>query len=421
MPTTEPLHPALTEADSATETFFEAANEAIEAARNAPLNPLSEKLSAVKPVVKTESPSTQPNAPTPPPSGTSPQTTAKPAKIPGPPAPTADTPAPAASDEGNRASASSLPQPAVTDVPGPDDYRPGKGGAENWKKLHSVVAHWEQVAREQEKQLAALKAAPPVTKPVADPEITKRLDTLQAERDNLLARLEAVAVEKSPRFEAAFKPRVEAALAQAKAAVGPDRAKMVEEILSLPESSWRDQQLETILSDLGPGIRGAKLAQAVADLDRITTERQQLASRGSDLYKQWQSEEQAAFTRQQQEREATAAQVFTSELTNWQQQGYLKDEQDIALAKSVFSGQADFTDAARASIWAVVGPKLAAQSMAASKRVTELEAELAKFRSVQPTATGGSDTTLQHTDDLPDNIGYGDAIGRLVQQQGLLR
>lgn len=422
-----PIHPAFADADAAREDMLQQASDYFESARTAKLNPIADKLSAAKANAASETDATSSRPPAsgdaakskPSTGNTSPtSTTADAAKIPGPPSMTPQK-APDSEAAKESASPSQLPAPDLTGVPGPNEYSTKKVVRENWEKLHAAKDHWQKQAEELSKRLETAQTAPKANG--ADPETIKRLETLQSERDNLLARLEAVAVEKSPRFEAAFKPRQEAAIAQAKAAVGPEKAKFIEDVLAMPEGVYRDQQLDAILGDLGPGVRGAKLAQAVADLDRVAAERHAMASRGSDIFKQWQSEEQAAIAKQQHERESQATSIFNSELSAWRDAGYLKNDQEAALAKAVFSGQADYQDAARASIWAVVGPQLASQSMAHQRRIGELEAELTKLRSVQPNAAPDAGSQMAQGDEIPQGSSYSDAIARLVQQSGFLR
>jgi len=414
MPTTteEPLHPQFAEHEVAREEFLAEAAQVFED-RRTPINPIADKLSAAaqpptqskpdKPAQKEEVPAA---------SSTDKGTPAKAGKIPGPPA----VPENAAVG----ADSTSPAQPAVADpdegIPGPDEYRGGKGFVENWKKLHEAKSHWKKEAMTLKQQLEQAKQSNGQhANGAPDPEVTKQIAAMQSERDNLLARLEAVAVEKSPRFEAAFKPRMEAAIALAKSAVGPERAKEIEAVLGLPEGNYRDEKLDSMLHEIGTGMRGSKLTQAVAELDRISAEKQALSSRGSELYKQWQSEEQANHTRQQQERQRQALTTFDDEVKAWSS---IVNEDDINTARQVFNGQADLSDAARASLWAVAGPKIASQARALNQRIAELEAELSKYRSVQP-GKGNAGGKPQVEDEIPEGTSYADAIARMVQREGI--
>lgn len=429
----EPIHPSLADHETANEAFFTEAAEIFEA-RRAPLNPIADKLSQA--ALGTNPPRAnqdQSNA-------SSPRSPASQTAAPTASQNAADAPAPgkipgiamleAKPGEGAAAesqSASNQPQSAPAPdpdegVPSLEDYKGNKATSENWKKLYGSKEQWKKQANELRQKLEQIQRQPQNQNgAAANPEIEKAFKALQSERDNLIARIEAIAVEKSPRFEAAFKPRVEAAISQAKAAVGSDKAKRVEDILNLPESAYRDEQIDAILQEIGSNFRQSKLTQAVAEIDRVNAERHALASRGSEIYKQWQADEQRDMQRQRQEREQQAIRTFDTELQGWQQAGYLKDEKEASVARDVFIGKGDLEDAARASMWAVVGPKLASSSMEKDKRIRELEAELAKFRSVQPgrETSGGNAPTA--SDDIPSDAGYGEAIGRLVQQAGYLR
>lgn len=425
----EPLHPALAEHDANREAFLSEANEIFQA-RAAQLNPLAEKISqATRPPSEQETPKTD---------ATSPRSQAQPkadastsnvpttpnvaasssGKIAGPPNAVADKEW-AADSSALQPQSPSLPEHDA-DIPGPDDYQGGKGFTSNWKKLHAAKDAYKQEVKKLQQQLEQVQRNGVNGKQNGQPdqaEFAKQLQAIQAERDNLMARLEAVAVEKSPRFEAAFKPRVDAALAQARNAVGPDRSKRVEEILALPEGNYRDEQLEAIAGEIDNTFRRNKLVSAVAELDRVSEERRSLASRGSELYKQWQTEEQQNIQRKHQEDTQRALGTFDSEAQAWK---HIITPDDETMARNVFIGNADLSDAARASLWAVAGPKLAKQSMEKDQRIKELESELAKFRSVQP-GTGNAGGTPQASDDMPTDIGYGEAISRIAQQAGLLR
>jgi len=322
--------------------------------------------------------------------------------------------------------------PAKDATPAPDpfadvprEYPTGKVTSKNWTRLHEKIDFYESqatAARKEAEELRAKLAGGDGSTP-ASPEIAARLATIQQERDALQARLEAVAVERSPRFEAAFKPRQEAAIAQARAAVGPAQADRVAALLAMPESSYRDEQIDTLVSELGGGMRSAKLTQAVADLDRLAAERSNLAAKGADLWKTWTAEESAARDRQQAERTATANATFDSELASWRTSNLVNDA-DIATARSVYSGQVELKDAANAAMWAVVGPKLAQAASADRARVAELESELAKLRRVQPNAaadSGGPAPAVSDDDESDASLSFMDRVAKQAVAQGFLR
>lgn len=315
--------------------------------------------------------------------------------------------------------------PDFSDIP--RDYTPGGIRGVNWNKLHAKADHYEALSVERNQQIENLRAELEAAKSASAngtpaPEVAQQLQTLQAERDALQARLEAVAVERSPRFEAQFKPRREAAIAQAKAAVGPTEAPKLEALLAMPESSYRDEQVEALLSSLPP-LRATKLTQAVADLDRLAAERNALASQGSELWKTWTAEEAAARDRANQERSATATRTFEAELKEWQQAGIEFSKEELENARSVYSGKGStLQDASRASFWAVKGPQVAQQANELAARVAELEGQLTKLRGTQPgvgASGSGALPSASDDDDDPSVTSYADRIAKAALRGGV--
>lgn len=401
----------MSEMETEAAEFFAARSEAQNKGDTA-LNPVAPALE--KAAAKTEAPPAKPTAP-----AEKPATPAT-GKVPG--APTFTKPALSKTEPSTNGTADSA-KDQFADIP--REYKSGSIRAVNWDKLHAKADHYEALSVQRASELEALQtqlseARLATSSAAPSPEVATRLQSLQQERDALQAKLEAVAVERSPRFEAQFKPRRESALAQAKAAVGPADAAKVEALLNLGESSYRDEQIEAFLSSLSP-LRATKLTQAVADLDRLLVERNALASQGSELWKTWVAEENANRERANTERIAKVNSTFEAELKEWEPVGLSKD--DIANARSVYSGQgATMQDASRAALWAVAGPKAAQMAQDLQAKVTELEGELAKLRKIQPgvgAAGGGALPTESADDDDSTTTGYAERIARQAMRGGV--
>lgn len=419
MPTEQlsPAEQAIQQAHADRDAFLQQANDHFESAaqaRTVAINPVAAALADA--AVKAAVPAT-------PEAKAAPETPAAPV-IPGPPA----KPAPTSPDatKGQESSADSPSQPSDTfdDVPSEDAFDRGaaRPQTKDWRRLHAAKKHIEKTLSEQlqaaRKEVEALKSQPAPQNGVVPQEIQQQLTELQKERESLLARLEVVAVEKSPRFEAQFKPRQEAAIMQAKAAVGPEKAKQIEELLEMPESAYRDQQIETLLGELPP-MRSTKLAQAVADLDRLSAEKQQLSKRGSDIFKQWQAEDQQNARRQQQEREQAVKTTFESVVKEWKQAGAELDDSGVELARDVFMGQRDLKDIATAAMWVAVGPRAVATAQKLQKQLAEANAELGKLRSAQPGTSNDAGSKLNGEEDIPQGLSYADAIVQAALKAGL--
>jgi len=303
----------------------------------------------------------------------------------------------------------------------PREYKPGSTRAPQWEKLHAKADHFEtlatSVAAEKEALLAELEQIRSSGTGTASAELTQKLAALQQERDALHGQLQAVAGERI--FDAESTPRRNAAFAQAKAAVGAADAPRVETLLNLPESAYRDEQIEAFLATLPP-LRATKLSQAVADLDRLSLERQSAAANGGEILKRKVTEATSASQRTAQEREASANRTFDTELKDWEVAGVTPTE--VEAARSVYTGKgATLQDASRAALWGAVGPRVAQQLQASQERIAELEVELGKIRAAQPGvgASGGSIAAQNGEDDDLDTTSYADRIAKQALRAGV--
>lgn len=402
----------LADADAARSDFFNQANaffteqgHGAEPAEPAPA-PVAPAKPAAQPA-KPQAPAAAPAVPAKPASG----------KVPvAPAAPVAPAPAPAA-------------PAAPDDADLPREFRPGSVRAEQWNKMHAT----RDALRAERDQLKAKyeEATQKLSTAVPSEDLTKQLQALKAERDTYLEKLEAVAFERSPRFEAAFKPRIDAAVSLAKSSVGPEHATKVEQLLSLPDSEFRNVQLNSLAEGLSPLALG-KLANAIAEVDKVNNERASIAAKGSEIWRQWQQEAQASQTQQQHLSSQEAQQVFASEFDGWKDFEMFKEKpgdaahnqavaQRLATAKSIFSGGLDLSELSRASFWAALGPDLVGALTAERSEKAALQAELAALRNAGPGNAGDGSSGAPSGDEVDSALGYGGGIAALVQREGLLK
>lgn len=311
------------------------------------------------------------------------------------------------------------------DIP---DFKQGETRAEQWNKLKSGYKDWKAKAADYEKKYKDALTKPQAS--AANEEIAQRLKQAEQERDSFLQKLEAVAVERSPRFEAMFKPRLDAAVSLAKNAVGPDHATRVEQLLQMPDSEWRTKALDDLAQNLST-LQVSRLGNAVAEMERIHAERQSFVQRGSETFKQWITEEQRSNEARRTEATQQAQSQFDAELNQWRGVEIFKHKDGdaahnegvnnrIALAKEIYSGNLPMNELARASVWAASGPHLAAQVKTLAQENAALKSELQSLRSAQPNIA--HDTSQGSSEAAPDpNMSYADAIAQSVAQTGLLR
>lgn len=158
--------------------------------------------------------------------------------------------------------------------------------AADWKALKDAREAAERKAEEEAKarselaaQLEALKKQPGI-----DP---KEHETIKADREALLAKMEVIALEQHPLFIEKFTKPIENAIAAAKAAVGDEvKATAIAELLEMPANKARREQLSAILAEMDNELDRANLAIAVRDLDAARNERKaQLAKAGENVKK----------------------------------------------------------------------------------------------------------------------------------------
>ena len=160
--------------------------------------------------------------------------------------------------------------------------------AADWKKLKEARAEAEKKASDFEKRLlekekALLEVENKFKSQDRTPEFQKQLDEMKAHRDKLEAQLESVALERSDRFQATFTKSLESAVASAKEAVGDANAGMVAELLELPPSKWRKEQLNKIREGL-EGVDQGQLDIAIRENDKTRAERAEALKNAKDSY-----------------------------------------------------------------------------------------------------------------------------------------
>lgn len=300
-----------------------------------------------------------------------------------------------------------------------------------WDALHSKREAAEKRAQELEAQirdfegkLTAANAAPK-----ANPEAEKQLLDLQRERDQYSQLLEAVAAERHPKFQQQFQGRVASAIELAKQAVGPENAERITQLLQMPDTDYRNTQLDSIITDLGP-MKAGKLNTAISQMDLISAERSQMASQGQKLYQQWTQEAQEKQRAAKAQVEAHNNQTFEQEMAQWKGVAVFTPKENdaahnaevsknIELAKNIFMGQMDNAMLAKASMWAAYGQKAAAAMKTVTAENEALRTELASLKASKPGPPRGQPATESDKDDGSKT--YGERMAQQALDQGFIR
>lgn len=218
---------------------------------------------------------------------------------------------------------------------------------------------------------------------------------VQQERDQLLDRLEQVALEQSPTFQARYGAMFEDARAQALSAAGDKNKEMVTAILEMPPSDARKKAMGALMEEMDQPDAVA-LSVAVSSMDRARGERNRALVNHRDTIRQQQVQEQQYAQMQQQQ--FAAKQAFLKErVVQIAKENYeaFKSDGSVAADTRVRDYEADVertimgklneSEAAMLPVLAAEGAYMKEHVVPAlAARVKELEGELSKVGAALP-------------------------------------
>ena len=172
------------------------------------------------------------------------------------------------------------------------------------KSLAEIQAREERI-KSLETELGTVREASAKADEPA-PEVKAQIEKLSKENEEYSRRLQVLDVTQHPKFQAYFAAKENAQKEMAKSIVGADRAKVLEEIISLPSGEYRNQRMEEFIADLGV-LQQNRIGGVLNNLDAIEQERQ------SEIAKS--KEHTSTLTAQQQEK-AKASNAAREKLVN---------------------------------------------------------------------------------------------------------
>lgn len=217
-------------------------------------------------------------------------------------------------------------------------------------------------------------------------------------------------VTRHPKFKAHFEGRINQAMEYAKR-VGGDKAV---ELLKMPDSQWRTEQLNDLVTELGP-VNGGLLVNTIAHLANVQSEREQAIAAEESNWKALKEQESVREQQKKESREKTFQEIW-SEVTSKDKGLPLFQERDgdadwnksvaerRALAQSIYEGALEPQDFARAAVWSASAPSLmqalkgeqearATEVKALNEKIAGYEAEIAKLRAGTPRPGGDEHDT----------------------------
>lgn len=295
-------------------------------------------------------------------------------------------------------------------------------GKTGWKALKDAARKERERAATLEKRVKELESSS-----APNESLKEEMDRLRKERDEFESTLRVTAIERHPKFQEHFTGRQNQLLDQAEK-IGGEQGKRLKSLLSMPDSDYRNQQLESVMEDM-PLTARTRVGSLLNDMDRLTEERNAEIAKAGETYKSMQARQQA----ERQQRQSQDQEVFDGVLKRWTdpEKGVpvfqeRKDDpewntevqQAKMRAKHIFSGQMDTGELAKASFWAAGAPLLLKQVNHANQEITELKAKLAKLSAAQPgPVTSGNEGGSQEAGD--DKLGYIDAAMKGIMKAGV--
>lgn len=262
--------------------------------------------------------------------------------------------------------------------------------AENFKKIKLEKEAIKKELSTLRAQLEQQGKTPTASQP--------ELEQLKKERDELSRHLQELSIERHPQFQAYFTGRKEQALNSAKLLVGPEKGDHVTQLLNLPDSPYKQAQLNELMSELSP-IQQGQLGAVMLKLSEVDMERNAELSKASQNYNRIQQQAQQQQAQQQQEYERSfnaiveqhrEIPVFATKEgdESWNQ----SVNQRLALAKDIYTGNLPPQERARASLWASAAPEFLNQANRLQQENATLRAELEALRGSSPAIGGPSST-----------------------------
>jgi hypothetical protein len=260
--------------------------------------------------------------------------------------------------------------------------------------------------------------------------VKKEHDTFKKHNQELLDRIQTIALEKDPRFENHFKSQTDTAISLAKQAVGPNHSERVAALLQMPDSEFRTQQLDEIQAELGR-TQSARLGAAIVRMDEIMLSRNSALAKSKENWEAMQKADREQQTAQRQKLDQT----FQKTLSKWQDKEsgiplfQLKDgdethnagvQERVKRASEIFNMKVDAEEFSKAVMWAASAPGLLKDLIDRETTIKTLNEELKALKSGGPELNGGSDRGDSPVEDEKEyeGLSYGEIIAKKAVKAG---
>lgn len=318
-------------------------------------------------------------------------------------------------------------KPAPTDDEMPDVIKKSEKASAHWKakdaKHQADKKAWEEKYSKAEKELAELKSKPQGEVKKVDYEaLEKKFQTLDDQ-------YKKIALEKHPDFVAQFDKPLSTQLEIAKRSVTEADAEKVVKLLQLPDSEYRTEQLDMIMSELTPS-KAAALGAVITKIEEISMNRAEKLKDQEGLIK-----EIAERNRAREEHQKSQLQSFldkaVSEATDKEKgiaalvekegdekwNGAVKER--IELAKAIYNGDLPPDQRADAALWASIAPALMEQVANQIAEIEQLKSEVEKLRGGRPKIEGEEEH--RRSEIIDEGKSLIDRIASMAENSGFVK
>lgn len=271
--------------------------------------------------------------------------------------------------------------------------------ADDFRAIKKVRDEYKTKAEQLEARAKELE-----TKLASAPKIdTTELETLRKQKAEAEEFVKKFAIEHDPRFQEQYNTRIEAGINRIKSVVGGAEGEKLAQLVKLPDSQYRTEQIETVLADLSP-FKQTRFSVAVDDLEKAMAEKESIVKHARENFSQLERIKREQISAREEGEKKARAQVFDSVIEK------VKDSKDglpifqlkpddeawntqvserIDTARAIFNDEFSPQDKATWSAWAVTAPSLLQTCKEQAAEIQKLTSELKSMQTAQPTIEQG--------------------------------
>jgi hypothetical protein len=294
------------------------------------------------------------------------------------------------------------------------DRPPVPRKAAEWAEFHAAKTKVEKERDELKSRLDKFNGFDP-----------KEYEDIKTERQKLSEKLEAIALERSDKFQEYFNSQKEDIKNLIKISV-EDKADQVLELLELPNSKWRKEQLKALTEEMSPFETGG-IVKAFADMDKLNIERNKVIENSSSNWKKLQEAEARERASQQEhmnnlfDREIRSMSDPEKGIAPFQTKdgdaAWNKSVKDrIEKARTIYAGDIPAEEKARYAAFSSALPEFERAFSETMKENAQLKEELGKLRSAEPGLEQGQRQTTGEKE--YEGLGHGEALAKMIEKAG---